>query len=118
MELEKDKRLEERLENGSRFGGAVGLLAGVGLTVYGGYELGTIANDYFNVPNIAGRAALDLFVMGVIAAPVISVSGIGGYISGFILGGISHPIIETTKYISKKLTRKELKKLEQNNYSI
>lgn len=76
----------ETLYNGAIGGIVVGGLVGAVASIWGGYELGTMINDYFEFQNTVGRGALDVLVMGVLASPIVPTTAAIGSATGVFLG--------------------------------
>lgn len=87
---------------GATIGAITGGLAATVGTIWGGYELGTIINDHFDIYNSIARGALDLIVMGFMVAPAFTIGIYGGMTIGGALGATSHPLIEGYKDILDK----------------
>src|SRR3989344_2284695 len=81
--------------------GILGAMAGTGIgvlaTIVGGYELGSVINDYLNIANNAARIALDLAVMGVVYKPATRVGTFVGVGVGMGLHPLLSPVIRKAK---------------------
>ncbi len=75
----------QNAKTGAILGGLTGLVLGAGVTVVGGYEIGTALNNYIGLSGNVGRAMVDLVVMGVAAGPCLSI----GFYSGAAVGGLT-----------------------------
>lgn len=89
MEYEK----LQKIKVGAGVTGLVGALAGAGVAVWGGYEIGTAVNNYIGLTGTGGRAVIDLVVMGVAAGPCIGL----GFWTGAIVGGLAGAATHTNK---------------------
>ena len=88
MKFPSERRLEERVTMSIAVGGGIGAVAGTVGTIWGGYELGSVVNDYLQITGMMGRAAIALVAMGRVAGPVYSLTVgmgvLGGTVTGFL----------------------------------
>jgi hypothetical protein len=74
-----------KVPSGTDIGILTGVVAATVATFWGGYEVGSAINDKLGVDGLVGRATLDAFVMGALAAPSYAAGICGGFYSGQIL---------------------------------
>ncbi len=69
-------------------GVALGLVGASVATFWGGYEVGSVINDYIGITSTVGRGAVDIVTMGIIAAPAYRMGIFGGAAVGGVVGGL------------------------------
>lgn len=99
------------------WGGLVGAIVGVGGTIWGGYELGSLINDRLGVSNTFARGTLDAGIMGIIylVIPIHRCASYSGMVIGSRLGTATHYVIEGARNLSDLILEKRDKNSNKND---
>jgi len=94
--------------NAAKKGGLVGLAIGTTVstvaTIWGGYEVGTLINDYIGLQNTFLRGTLDFTVMCMAAKPIFYIGLYGATGIGLAMGAISESATRHTRSLTDKLS--------------